>query len=97
MEAYVEQILSHPLLILFLSLVCMLLLFAVLKGLVKLMLVACGLVALYFGYLHFFAESYPLPEIDFSPVIEWKDQIEEVLPYDLNITFSDRNETADPE
>jgi hypothetical protein len=30
-------------------------------------------------------------------VIEWKDQIEEVLPYDLNVTFSDRNETADPE
>ena len=59
MEAYVEQILSHPLLILFLSLVCMLLLFAVLKGLVKLMLVACGLVALYFGYLHFFCGVLP--------------------------------------
>ena len=55
MEAFIEQILSHPLLILFLSLVCMLLLFAVLKGLVKLMLVACVMAALYFGYLHFFA------------------------------------------
>ena len=97
MEAFIEQILSHPLLILFLSLVCMLLLFAVLKGLVKLMLVACVMVALYFGYLHFFAESYPLPEVDFSPLVEWKDRIEEVLPDDLNVSFSDRNETAVPE
>lgn len=97
MEAFIEQILSHPLLILFLSLVCMLLLFAVLKGLVKLMLVACVMAALYFGYLHFFAESYPLPEVDFSPLVEWKDRIEEVLPNDLNVSFSDRNETAVPE
>jgi hypothetical protein len=97
MEAFIEQILSHPLLILFLSLVCILLLFAVLKGLVKLMLIACALGALYFGYLHFFAESYPLPEVDFSPLVEWKDRIEEVLPDDLNVSFSDRNETAVPE
>ena len=97
MEAFIEQILSHPLLILFLSLVCMLLLFAVLKGLVKLMLIACVLGALYFGYLHFFAETYPLPEIDFYPLVEWQDRIEEVLPDDLNISFPDRNATAVPE
>ena len=97
MEAFIEQILSHPLLILFLSLVCMLLLFAVLKGLVKLMLVACVMAVVYFGYLHFFAESYPLPEVDFSPLVEWKDRIEEVLPDDLNASFSDRNETVVPE
>ena len=97
MEAFIEQILSHPLLVIFLILVCMLLLFAVLKGLVKLMLVACVMGVLYFGYLHFFAESYPLPEIDFSPLVEWKDRVEEVLPDDLNVSFSDRNETAVPE
>ena len=67
MEAYVEQILGHPLLILFLSLVCMLLLFAVLKGLVKLMLVACGFCGCSLFRISFFAESYPFcPKSIFS-------------------------------
>ena len=43
MEEIIERILSHPLLIVCLSLVCLLLLFSILKGLLKLAL--CALIA----------------------------------------------------
>ena len=70
MEDILERILSHPLLIVCLSLVCLLLLFSILKGLLK--LAFCALVAggLFLGYLHFFQDQYPLPEVDTAKLNE---------------------------
>ena len=50
MEDIIQQILSHPLLSFTLALLCVLLLFAILKGLIKLVIIALILAALYFAW-----------------------------------------------
>ena len=102
MEEIIERILSHPLLIVCLSLVCLLLLFSILKGLLKLALcalIACGL---FMGYLHFFQEDYPLPPIDIEKLDGLKDNILKYIPselnssLDLNLSMPDKNSTIAP-
>jgi hypothetical protein len=102
MEEIIERILSHPLLIVCLSLVCLLLLFSILKGLLKLAL--CALIAggLFMGYLHFFQEDYPLPPIDIEKLDGLKDNILKYIPselnssLDLNLSMPDKNSTLAP-
>ena len=62
MEIVIERILSHPLLTLALVLLCILMLYAVLKRLVTMLLFLAVLGSAYFGYLQFLEEDYPLPE-----------------------------------
>ena len=64
MEDTIERILSHPLLMVTLSLFCLLLVFAILKKLLKLILCSLVLILLYFGYVHYFQDQYPLPDVD---------------------------------
>ena len=76
MEEIIERILSHPLLIVSsLSLVCLLLLFSILKGLLKLALCALISAGLFIGYLHFFQDEYPLPAIDVEKLDGIKEEI----------------------
>ena len=92
MEEIIERILSHPLLIVSLSLVCLLLLFSILKGLLKLALCALISAGLFIGYLHFFQDEYPLPAIDVEKLDGIKEEILKNLPKDLN-TSLDLNQT----
>ncbi|MBT3667451.1 MAG: hypothetical protein HN625_01120 [Flavobacteriaceae bacterium] len=87
MEEILEQILSHPLLSFTLALLCVLLLFAILKGLIKLVMTALILVVLYFGYVSFLQDDYPLPKIDDDLVDQWNEWIEPYRSIDLNVTL----------
>ena len=91
MEETIERILSHPLLLVALSLICLLLLFAVLKRLVKMACFAVILVALYFGYIHFFEDRFPLPEVDMEQVDQMKEGFIDWVAEDLNSSFFEEN------
>ena len=102
MEEIIERILSHPLLIVCLSLVCLLLLFSILKGLLKLTLCALISAGLFIGYLHFFQDEYPLPAIDVEKLDGIKEEILKYIPkdlnssLDLNLSLPDKNSTLSP-
>ena len=95
MEDLIERILSHPLLSFALALLCILLLFAVLKGLMKLILVSLVLASIYLGYITFFQDDYPLPEIDEDLLERWNEWIEPYWTIDLNVTLPDFNQTME--
>lgn len=95
MEDLIERILSHPLLSFALALLCILLLFAVLKGLMKLILVSLVLGSIYLGYISFFQDDYPLPEIDEDLIERWNEWIEPYRTIDLNVTLPDFNQTIE--
>ena len=102
MEEIIERVLSHPLLTVCLSLVCLLLLFSILKGLLKLALCALIVGGLFIGYLHYFQEEYPLPAIDVEKLDDLKDNILKYIPselnstLDLNLSMPDKNSTLAP-
>jgi len=92
MEDIIERILSHPLLIVTLSLVCLLLIFAILKRLLKMVLISILILGLYFGYVYFLQEEYPLPEVDMKGVEQIKEDLQKWIPKDLNVSsFLDAN------
>jgi len=93
MEVVIERILSHPLLTLALVLLCILMLYAVLKRLVKMLLFVAVLVVAYFGYVQFLEEDYPLPEFDTGIFEGWKDAVAPLIPDDWNKTLLDGNGT----
>ncbi len=95
MEDLTERILSHPLLSFALALLCILLLFAVLKGLMKLILVSLILGSIYLGYVFFLQDDYPLPEIDEDLIERWNEWIEPYRTIDLNVTLPEFNQTID--
>jgi hypothetical protein len=95
MEDLIERILSHPLLSFALALLCILLLFSVLKGLMKLILVSLVLASIYLGYITFFQDDYPLPEIDEDLLERWNEWIEPYRTIDLNVTLPDFNQTME--
>ena len=102
MEEIIERILSHPLLIVCLSLICLLLLFSILKGLLKLAFCALISAGLFIGYLHFFQDEYPLPAIDVEKLDGIKEEILKYIPndlnssLDLNLSLPDKNSTLAP-
>jgi len=92
MEEIIERILSHPLLIVTLSLVCLFLIFAILKRLLIIALISILILGLYFGYIYYFQEEYPLPEVDMKRVDQLKEDIQKWIPKDLNVSsFLDAN------
>ena len=95
MEDLIERILSHPLLSFALALLCILLLFAVLKGLMKLILVSLVLASIYLGYITFLQDDYPLPEIDEDLLERWNEWIEPYRTIVLNVTLPDFNQTME--
>lgn len=97
MEEVVERILSHPLLVVALSLICLLLLYAVLKRLVKMLFFCSVLAAIYFAYVYYLEENYPLPEIEMEKLEEFTERFEELIPQDWNFSFTDRNQSGPSE
>jgi len=102
MEDIIQRILSHPLLIVCLILVCLLLLFSILKRLLKLALCAFIAFGLFIGYLHYFQEDYPLPEIDVEKLDKMKKELIKYIPsefnssLDFNLSMPDKNSTLEP-
>jgi len=93
MDTVIERILSHPLLSFTLALLCILLLFAVLKGLIKIVFFLLALGLLYFGYVNFLQEDYPLPKLDEDWGEKWEQLIEPYKNIDLNVTLFESNES----
>lgn len=78
-----------------LSLFCLLLVFAILKKLLKLILCSLVLILLYFGYVHYFQDQYPLPDVDMQEVENLKEGIRNWVVEDLNISILDKNKSVD--
>ena len=91
MEETIERILSHPLLTVTLSLFCLLLLFAILKRLLKMILISLVLILLYFGYVHYFQDQFPLPEVDMEEIQEIKEDLRDWVIEDLNVSIFEGN------
>ncbi len=88
-----NQITANPLLSVILALVAFLLIFFVLKSLFRILLFLAALVLLYFGYVTFLQEKYPLPQVDAEKVSEWTSKVGEYIPKDLNFSMLDSNFT----
>ena len=93
MQDVVNQITANPLLSVILALVAFLLIFFVLKSLFRILLFLAALVLLYFGYVTFLQEKYPLPQVDAEKVSEWTSKVGEYIPRDLNFSILDSNFT----
>ena len=93
METIIDRVLSHPLLSFILALICILLLFAVLKGLFRIILILFFLGLLFLGYVTFLQEDYPLPVIDDELTEKWNQWIEPYKSIDLNVTIFDLNDS----
>jgi len=93
MQDVVNQLTANPLLSVILALVAFLLIFFVLKSLFRILLFLAALVLLYFGYVTFLQEKYPLPQVDAEKVSEWTSKVGEYIPKDLNFSMLDSNFT----
>ena len=93
MEPIIDKIVSHPLLSFVLALLCVLLLFAVLKGLIKIVIALLVVGLLYLGYVNFLQEDYPLPSLNEDTIEKLNDWIEPLKSLDLNISSFDSNKT----
>ena len=93
MQDVVNQLTANPLLSVILALVAFLLIFFVLKSLFRILLFLAALVLLYFGYVTFLQEKYPLPQVDAEKVSEWTSKVGEYIPKDLNLSMLDSNFT----
>ena len=88
METVIERILGHPLLTVALLLLCVLMLYALFKRLLK-MLAYLAVAVTATSDAHFLEKEYPLPELGIAD--EWKETVLPLLPGDWNRTFLDGN------
>ena len=93
MEPIIDRIVCHPLLSFVLALLSVLLLFAVLKGLIKIVIALLVVGLLYLGYVNFLQEDYPLPSMNEETIEKLNDWIEPLKSLDLNISSFDSNES----
>jgi len=55
-------------------------------------LISFLILGLYFGYVYYFQEEYPLPEVDMKGVDQIKEDLQKWMPKDLNVSsFLDAN------
>jgi hypothetical protein len=93
MEPIIDRIVSHPLLSFVLALLSVLLLFAVLKGLIKIIIALLVVGLLYLGYVNFLQDEYPLPSVNEETIEKLNDWIEPIKSLDLNISSFDSNKS----
>ena len=94
-----NQIAANPLFCLVLALVAFLLIFFILKSLFRIALFLAAIVALYAGYVHFFQDKFPLPQLQLNSqtIHELSETIAELIPEDLKPSSSnDSNNTRRP-
>lgn len=55
-------------------------------------LISFLILGLYFGYVYYFQEEYPLPKVDMKGVDQIKEDLQKWMPKDLNVSsFLDAN------
>lgn len=96
MDILIDHVLANPLLSFVLALLCVLLLFAVLKGLIKLLIgiIILGVVSVI--YVNYFQEDYPLPVIDEDIIEKWNEWSEPIRSLDLNYSLFENNQSILP-
>ena len=97
MEEVVPQLSGNPLLLGLLGLHIFTLAIFVLRSLLRIFLFLAALVILYFGYVYFLQDKYPIPQVDPQTLTEWGTKIEEMIPDDLGAKFLDSNYTRPKE
>jgi len=93
MEEVVQQFSGNPLLLVLVGLLVFIVAFYILRSLLRIILFLAALVILYFGYVNFLQEKYPLPQVDPETVSEWKEKIIEYIPEDIGAKLLDSNYT----
>lgn len=93
MQDVVNQITANPLFSLVLALLAIVLLFVILKTLFRIALFLVAIFALYAGYVYFFQDEYPIPQINPKTVDEWSRKVVELIPTDINFSLEDSNFT----
>jgi predicted membrane protein len=93
MQDVVNQIMANPLLSLLLALVAFVLILLILKSLFRIALFVVAVFLLYFGYVYFLQDKYPIPQLDPEKVSDWKDKVGDLIPKDLNLSVLDSNFT----
>jgi hypothetical protein len=93
MEEVVQQLSGNPLLLVLVGLLVFIVAFFILRSLLRIVLFLAALVILYFGYVNFLQEKYPLPQVDPGMVSEWTEKISEYIPEDFGAKLLDSNYT----
>ena len=93
MEEVVQQLSGNPLLLVLVGLIVFIVAFFILRSLLRIVLFLAALVILYFGYVNFLQEKYPLPQVDPETVSEWTEKISEYIPDDFGAKLLDSNYT----
>jgi len=93
MEEVVQQFSGNPLLLVLVGLIIFIIAFFVLRSLLRIVLFLAALLTLYFAYMHFFQEKYPLPQVDPNTLNEWGEKIGELVPDDFGAKLLDSNYT----
>jgi hypothetical protein len=93
MEEVVQQLSGNPLLLVLVGLLVFIVAFFILRSLLRIVLFLAALVILYFGYVNFLQEKYPLPQVDPEMVSEWTEKISEYIPEDFGAKLLDSNYT----
>ncbi|MDA7823584.1 hypothetical protein N9A58_08360 [Opitutales bacterium] len=95
MQDLIHQISANPLFSLVLALLAFLLIFLVLKSLFRIALFLVAIFALYAGYIYFFQEKFPIPEIEIDPnaLNQFSEKVRGLIPADLNLSLLDSNFT----
>lgn len=93
MQDVVNQITANPLLSIVLALLAFLLIFLIIKSLFRIALFLIALFLLYAGYVYFFHDKYPIPQIDSKTVDQWTKKFGDYIPADLNFSLLDSNFT----
>ena len=96
MEEVVQQLSGNPLLLVLLGLLVFILAFLFAQS-AEIFLFLAALVILYFGYVYFLQDKYPIPQVDTQTLTEWGTKIEEMIPDDLGAKFLDSNYTRPKE
>ena len=95
MQEGLTKIMENPLLSIVLALLCFLLIFFLLKSLLRIALFTGVLFVLYLVYINYLQEDYPLPQINQETIDQWAEKATELLPEDFNLSVLDSNYTRE--
>lgn len=96
MDDLIENLIANPLISFALVLLCVFLFFAVLKGLVKLILAILVFTMLGIVYINYFQDDYPLPFSNEEIIEKWNKLSEPIRSIDLNNSFFENNKSIIP-
>ena len=95
MQDLLSQLSTNPLFSLVLILVTFLLIFLILRSLLKVVLFTIAVFALYLGYHYFLQDKFPIPAIQIQPetINELSEKIGDLIPENFDLSLLDSNHT----